>query len=264
MATHIFIIGAGNVATHLSMALQSKGYNIDGVYSRTDASAFTLANRLHSYYTSDIEEIVKTSDIYLFAVNDNVLEELIAKVAKIVPNALFVHTAGSVDISVFAGKIDRYGVVYPLQTFSKNKNLNVNEIPFFVEGCDTQITDTLSQMCLSIGKSSAIVTSAERRQLHLAAVFACNFANHCYTLAAKQLHKTSLNFEVLLPLIEETTHKLQFLPPELAQTGPAVRHDDNVINHHISLLDDKTEKEIYRLMSESIYQTNRRLTNDKL
>ena len=204
----IVFIGAGNLATHLSMALQQAGYDVAQVYSRTEDSAQRLAGKLKCGMTTRIEELYNDADIYIFSVSDSALEKLIDKVPRC-DEALYLHTAGSIPMSVFSGKCRRYGVLYP--------------------------------------------TSEQRRHLHLAAVFACNFTNHLYAIAAELLEKQHLPFDALRPLIRETAAKIESLTPIDAQTGPAIRYDRNIMQRHIDLLDDNDEKEIYRLLSRHIH-----------
>ena len=228
----IVFIGAGNLATHLSMALQQAGYDVAQVYSRTEDSAQRLAGKLKCGMTTRIEELYNDADIYI-------CEE-----------ALYLHTAGSIPMSVFSGKCRRYGVLYPLQTFSKNRDVQFDEIPIFIEGSSPETTATLQKIGREISGQVLEATSEQRRHLHLAAVFACNFTNHLYAIAAELLEKQHLPFDTLRPLIRETAAKIESLTPIDAQTGPAIRYDRNVMQRHI---DDNDEKEIYRLLSRHIH-----------
>lgn len=140
----IVFIGAGNLATHLSMALQQAGYDVAQVYSRTEDSAQRLAGKLKCGMTTRIEELYNDADIYIFSVSDSALEKLIDKVPRC-EEALYLHTAGSIPMSVFSGKCRRYGVLYPLQTFSKNRDVQFDEIPVFIEGSSPETTVTLQK-----------------------------------------------------------------------------------------------------------------------
>ena len=251
----IFFIGAGNVATHLSHALLHAGYKIKGVYSRTTSSAQTLGDDLGCFWTTNIEELLE-ADIYIFSIKDSVLEELLSKVILLYPQAIFVHTAGSIPLSIFHGKVNKYGIFYPMQTFSKKRAVLFDNIPIFVEPSDNEVAQTLFSMAQSISSQVNFLDSDRRLRLHLASVLACNFANHCYTLASQEMEKAGLPFEYLLPLIDETAKKVHELPPEEAQTGPAVRYDENVINKHLSLISETIKRDIYKLMSLSIHQNS--------
>ena len=149
----------------------------------------------------------------------------------------------------------RYGVLYPLQTFSKQRKVSFDEIPFFVEANQREDVDLLKSIASALSDQIYEVTPEQRKSLHLAAVFACNFTNHMYALAAGLLEKYGLPFDVLLPLIDETAGKVHELSPLIAQTGPAVRYDRNVINNHLNMLaDEPAIQEIYRIVSENIHR----------
>ena len=153
-------------------------------------------------------------------------------------------------MTVFEGYADRYGVLYPMQSFSKERRVDFAGIPVFIEGADPLIR----QLAESISRRVYPLSTADRKYLHLAAVFACNFANHCYALAADVLERHGLPFDVLLPLIDETARKVHELHPLDAQTGPAVRYDENVINMQAALLSDPAVRELYERLSLSIHQ----------
>jgi predicted short-subunit dehydrogenase-like oxidoreductase (DUF2520 family) len=144
-------------------------------------------------------------------------------------------------------------VIYPLQTLSKDKEIDFRSVPLFVEANSEDNLKIVKTLALHVSYVVMEATSEQRRSLHLAAVFACNFANHCYAIAEQILNKNNLPFDVLLPLIDETARKVHVLPPVQAQTGPAVRYDENVIGKHIDLLGEGTmEAELYELISKSI------------
>lgn len=255
---HIILIGAGNLATQLGKALRKAGFIIDQVFSRTKESAETLAKTLGSQWTTNRADILPQADFYIFSVKDDALEELIRE---IVPEkkGIFLHTAGSMPMDVFKPYAEHYGVAYPMQTFSKACDVDFNKIPCFVEASDyktfLETVGLLGSICGNILR----LDSEKRRQLHLAAVFACNFANHCYALAEKIMAKQGLPFHLMQPLIEETARKAGSLSPKEVQTGPAVRYDLNVIRKQEELLKDQPELlKIYDLMSKSIHE----LTNE--
>ena len=157
-------------------------------------------------------------------------------------------------MEVFKPYAKRYGVFYPLQTFSKQRIVDFSRIPIFIEACDGENLSILENLGLSISSDVRVLSSEKRRNIHLAAVFACNFTNHIYALAANILEDADIPFDVLLPLIDETVSKVHHIPPREAQTGPAVRYDENVINKHLNMLSDPMMNEIYRLLSQSIHK----------
>ena len=251
------MIGAGNVATHLSIALSQAGYNIRQVFSRTEASASELAAKLKCPYTTDLSQITHEGDLYIVSVKDSALNDILPKLVQRAPQALFVHTAGSVPMNVWQGLAERYGVLYPMQTFSKERETDFDDIPIFVEANHTNDTERLQELAGRLSTKVYEATSEQRKYLHLAAVFACNFTNHLYALCDRILSEHGLPFETMLPLIRETAAKVADMPPAQAQTGPAIRYDKNVIDKQMALLSDPIMRQIYDLMSRSIHETNK-------
>ena len=246
----IVLIGAGNVATHLGTALQRAGFEIRSVFSRTSSSAQKLAQQLGTSHTTSLNDL-PSADIYLIAVKDDALPE-VAKELK-VANGIVAHTCGSVDMSVLKDSAASYGVLYPLQTFSRNRAIDVSQVPFCIEGNDAAAASQLESLARALSSNVHFADSEQRRVLHLAAVFACNFVNHMYAIAGDVLEKKNIPFDVLLPLIRETAAKVKDHSPREAQTGPAVRGDGTIMQKHIDLLaDDETAQAIYKLISYSI------------
>lgn len=253
--TPIVFIGAGNLATNLAKALYRKGFRIVQIYSRTKESACALAEEVEAQYTTKLEEVSKEAALYIVALKDASFVELLPQITADKLDALIVHTAGSIPMSVWEGHAERYGVFYPMQTFSKQRAVNFKEVPFFIEANSSKDAELLKAVARTLSEKVYEATSEQRKNLHLAAVFICNFTNHMYALAADLLEKYNLPFEVMLPLIEETARKVHELPPHEAQTGPAVRYDENVINNHLAMLaDNPALQEIYKLMSKSIHE----------
>ena len=251
----IVLIGAGNVATHLGLAFQAKGCEIVQVYSRTEESAKDLAERLQVPYTVSLEEVSANADLYIVAVKDAVLQEVIPSLVKGREDALFVHTAGSIPMDVWKGCARRYGVFYPMQTFSKLRMVDFSSVSFFVEASGSDELRFLKELAMSLSPKVYEASSEQRRYLHLAAVFACNFTNHMYALSASLLEKQGLPFDAMLPLIDETARKVHELPPVQAQTGPAIRRDQNVMDKHLAMLaEEPLMREIYEKISKNIQE----------
>jgi predicted short-subunit dehydrogenase-like oxidoreductase (DUF2520 family) len=253
----IVLLGAGNVATQLGIALQEKGFPIVQVYSRTLDSAKILGEKLRTNYTNHIQQLDKNADIYIFALKDSVLSEIVKEIP--VVNGLLVHTAGSFPLDLFKERnSQRYGVLYPLQTFSKNRRISFDSIPFFIEANLPNDENILEEIALTLSNQVFRLSSEKRKKLHLAAVFACNFSNYIYTCAAKILEKQELPWEFLLPLIQETANKVKELHPKEAQTGPAMRYDQNVINKHLEMLSDELNlQKLYKQISQNIYREHK-------
>ena len=227
------------------------------VWSRTQASASALAEALQAEPVVSTADITTDADVYVFAVKDAVLESLVHQVCGRIRGKVFLHTAGSMPIELFANHTQHYGVFYPMQTFSKSRVLDFSEIPVFVEASDEVAQMAVSTLAGSVSKHVTMLSSEQRRYLHLAAVFACNFSNHCYALAEQVLAEQGIPFSVMLPLIDETVRKVHQMSPREAQTGPAVRYDENVLSRHAELLENHPEwKKIYEIMSKNIHQLN--------
>lgn len=250
----IVVIGSGNLATQLSLAIKNVGKNIIQVFSRTEEHAKMLADKLGCAFTSTLEDIYKDADCYIISVKDDAIRQIVASVCPNRDKSIFIHTAGSVPMDVFKGHASRYGVLYPMQTFSKDKDVNFREIPCFIEASDEATLDAIRQLAESISDNVVVADSDKRKHLHLAAVLACNLTNHCYRLAEKVLEKEDIDFKLFLPLINETARKVAVMSPKEAQTGPMVRYDTEVMEMQMNLLPDERMREIYRLMAESIHE----------
>jgi predicted short-subunit dehydrogenase-like oxidoreductase (DUF2520 family) len=248
----IVFIGAGNVAAHLSQALQNAGFEIAQVYSRTEASARELAGLLQAPYTNNISRIVGDASLYIISVSDDAIGSLLGSLD--LAGRLVVHTAGSVPMDIFAGKLDNYGVLYPLQTFSKSRPVDFTGIPLFIEANTPENLQQLRMVAGAISQKVYCASSEERIQLHLAAVFGCNFVNHMYHLSAQIAQQAGFNFDVLSSLALETARKaIASGNPQQVQTGPAVRGDHKVTDKHLELLaDHPVWKAIYAMLSENI------------
>ncbi len=249
----ICFIGAGNVATHLAIELQKCGHNIVQIYSRTQESAKQLADRVETAYTNSTDTITNKADIYIVALKDAVVEQVLSKVD--FRDKLLVHCSGSLAMNVLDKFAINYGVFFPMQTFSKNRTVDFKVIPIFVEANSNENLEILEEMAHEISGSVTVLDSEKRKSLHIAAVFACNFANHCYAMAAKYLESKELPFEILRPLILETAQKVQEMHPKDAQTGPAIRFDENIINAHLKELEEMPDlQELYNSISKSIFE----------
>ncbi len=255
-ARSVVLVGAGNVATHLGKALAAEGHRILQVYSRTSESSARLSVALNCPYTNNIQEITPGADIYIFCVADDALESLLQKFPH--KNAFVIHTAGSVSIDVIikAGISDA-GVFYPLQTFSRNIEVDFKNIPVFIEAPKKEKLKLLRNLGTRLRAKVIEATSEQRLQLHIAAVFACNFTNYMYAVAKQILDSNNLPFELLHPLMEETLRKALNAHPTRVQTGPAVRKDFTVLHRHIKSLDENPAlQKLYNFVSQSIIENS--------
>ena len=269
----IVFLGSGNLATNLSLALKAAGEDIIQIFSRTKEHAQALANKLHCDSCTSISDIRTDADVYIFSVKDDALPSLIEQLSQHLNSPsgaggashhpIFLHTAGSVPMSVFPSNIQTpprglgglsYGVLYPMQTFSKDRSVNFREIPCFVEASDNATLGIIKEMASKISDNVVECSSDKRKKLHLAAVFACNMTNHCYRLAEKVLEEEGIDFSLYQPLIQETANKVRELSPRKAQTGPMVRYDKTIMEAQIALINDERTRQIYRLMADSIHE----------
>jgi predicted short-subunit dehydrogenase-like oxidoreductase (DUF2520 family) len=251
----VIFIGAGNVAAHMSLSMKDAEFSIIQVFSRTKENARILGERLACGFITETRHIRPDADIYIFSIIDDILPNIITEIPA--NKGLWLHTAGSVPIDVFKGYSERYGVIYPLQTLSKNRDTDFRKIPLFVEGNTEAIGKDIRNIAERISENVYPMTSEKRRYLHLAAVFACNFSNHMYRIATQILEEQGIDRQVLQPLIDETANKLHTMSPDKAQTGPAIRYDRNIINRHLALLNDPDIRNIYEFISKNIHEKTR-------
>lgn len=250
----ISIIGSGNLATQLGLALYKEGYFISQIYSRNKKNAETLSKKLSAKAIVDLKKLSTDSSIYIIAVKDDAIES-VAKQIKL-KNQVIVHTSGSVSIDVLKKSSKNYGVFYPLQTFSKEKSVDFKITPICIEANNNSTSTTLQYFAKSISSNVQKVNSEQRKKIHLAAVFACNFSNHMYAIAEQLLANDKLSLDLLKPLIEETANKIKENNPSKVQTGPAMRNDKKTMEGHLKLLKkEKDLQKIYELISKSIIKT---------
>ena len=248
MKKRVVIIGSGNVATSIALSLKDRCELVQ-IYSRTIANAQALAQLVGCEAISDLRNVAPNADVYIISVKD----DAIASVVDVVPDngALWLHTSGSTPIDVFREKRARYGVLYPMQSFSKSHPARMSEVHIFIEGCDSYASKEVKELASLMTKNVHEASSTERERLHIAAVFSCNFANHMFTLSSEVLDEAGIPFDAMLPLIKTTIAKLDSMTPQESQTGPAARGDVKIIEKHLkSLHGDK--RKIYKLLSQSI------------
>jgi len=246
----IILVGAGNVATHLGRELNHH-FRIKQVYSRSVIPARKLADLLQTNYTTDLIQLDYSADVYLFCLQDDALLPVLRSTR--FDDQLLIHTSGSQPMSVFKGFSKNYGVLYPVQTFTMDRIISLENVPVCIEGNNPENNEILEYIGLSISGKVMKMDSDKRKILHLSAVFACNFSNHMYALAEKLLKENDMDFELLKPLILETANKIEYHSPVAGQTGPAVRGDTEIIQDHIGLLANSPElQKIYTFVSNSI------------
>ena len=248
MIKKITIIGSGNVATRLSVAFKNVNIIIQQLYCRNEINGKKLAKSVGTKYINNISNIEET-DLIIICVNDDNIQSVVKKL----PNTAMVHTSGNTSMKVFQNK-QQHGVLYPLQSLNKESDISFKSIPICIEANSSEFELYLITLSKKISNQIYILNSIKRKQIHLAAVIASNFSNYCYLIAEDILNKEHINPNILQPLIEYTAQKNAQKSPKLNQTGPARRNDHATMEEHLSLLNNKNYKKIYKLLSQSIIE----------
>ncbi len=249
----ISIIGSGKVAWHLAKKLYESGFEILEIYSRNPENAQSLAQKVQAQVKENLYFSANPPDLILISVTDNALAEVIHRTSVATPT-LVAHTSGSMGIEVFEGQSYPAGVFYPLQTFTKNRAIDFSKVPICLEAKEEHTYIFLEKIARKISENVNRINSVQRRILHIAAVFACNFVNHLLAISKNILEQQELSFDLLKPLIEETISKALIAShPKEVQTGPAIRKDNLVMQKHLDFLSENPNyQEIYQILSKSI------------
>lgn len=254
----IALIGSGNVAHWIAQRLRdSKVFPVGQVYSRHIENARELALKVGARAIDNLSDLDPACDVFVFSLKDDAYAEVLSSLPFELPVA--VHTAGTVSQSVFAGHARHYGVLYPLQTFTKTMDMNELKVPLCVEhealGDDCEM---VMRLAAELTDARYMISEKQRGVLHLAAVFACNFSNAMACAANGILQDNNMSLDMLMPLMQQTLDKLKMMPPVLAQTGPAVRADKSVMEKHMNALPTAELQELYRMISAYIMHECRR------
>lgn len=247
----VVLLGAGNVASHLYKGFSaSENINVSQWYNRSYETIKSFKNETE--IIDDLSQL-KEADIYILAISDDAISNL----SEALPfeNRFIVHTSGTVSMYDLEKKNKR-GVFYPLQSFSKDADIDFLKVPFCIETEDKSKMQLLKDLANSLGSQFFKVTTEQRKTLHVAAVFINNFTNQMYRIAHEISDKENIEFDLLKPLIMETANKVQEMSPYLAQTGPAKRNDKKTLKKHLKLIDNEEHQEIYKLMTKSIQKTH--------
>lgn len=240
------ILGSGNVAFHLAKAFWEKEIPVSQIFGRNEKALKEISEKFNIQYSTTE---LSNGDLYIIAVND----DAVAEISKIIvsENSLVAHTSGSLPKEILEGNY-RKASFYPLQTFSKSKELNYSAIPFFIEAESETDLELLKNLASQISENVMISSYEKRKYIHLTAVFACNFVNHLFARAKEISDSQNIPFDYFLPLINETVQKINEIEPKSAQTGPAVRNDERVLKLHEELITNEEHLKIYKTMNESI------------
>ena len=251
----IALIGTGNVARHLFNAFnRCDEIKVVQVLGRNQKSLTYFGQ--YSKISSSFDKLVP-ADIYIIAVSDDALPTVSQSITN--KNGIVVHTSGSVPMDALSNH-ERRGVFYPLQTFSKDREIDFKKVPFCLEADQKEDLELLKRVAYLISGHVYEISSEQRKSLHLAAVFVNNFTNHLYQIGNSICEENKVPFDILKPLILETAHKIEDLSPYEAQTGPARRGDISTIEKHMEELVNTNYMKIYELLSQSIekeYQSKR-------
>lgn len=247
----VVLLGAGNVATHLFEAFQlSDNIKVVQVYNQSKKRLAPFQKLVDT--TTDLKKL-KAADVYIIAIKDDAIEKLSNQLS--LTDQLIVHTSGSISIDAL-NTHKRYGVFYPLQTFTKGKKVDFTQIPICLETALKSDYCIILNLANSISEAVYDINSEQRKTLHIAAVFVNNFVNHLYQKSQEICNENNVPFKILHPLLLETAHKALKMAPVKAQTGPAIRNDHKVIENHLNNLNSQQQKDIYTLLTKSIQETH--------
>ena len=247
----ISIVGSGNLASHIIPRLIKKGINIQQLFSRNHTTGKLLGKKHKLDFIEDISLLDLNVEVILLCVSDSSIKELVPHFKNY--KGILIHTSGTAPISDLNKHKGDNGVIYPLQTFSSKVKVDWDELPVFVEGSNPATEKKLQSIAKKLSKKTYRLDSKQRKELHLGAVFVNNFVNACYDIAYTHLENKKLKWEYLLPLIHQTTLKIEHNAPKDVQTGPARRNDDKIIQEHLQLLKkEKNAMEVYKVMTSYI------------
>jgi predicted short-subunit dehydrogenase-like oxidoreductase (DUF2520 family) len=247
----VVIIGSGNVATHFARTIKLSGKKIIQIYSKHPNSAKQLSQETDSTFVKSISEISKEADLYILAINDNAIEEVASSIK--INNKLIIHTSGTVHAEILKKTSSNFGVIYPLQTFSKDIPIDWKNVPIFIEANNAINENILFNFVKSFANNINIMSSEKREILHLSAVFVNNFVNYMYNIAEDIMKQNKISFEYLKPLILETANRIIKNDPCNIQTGPAKRGDLKTIQKHLDLLSKQKDfADIYDFLTNMI------------
>lgn len=251
----VSILGAGNVATQLALALKKSGAQIIQIYNRSNEAGIELAKTVNASFTSDLSNL-EDADIYLIAVKDDAIAEIAAHLK--LSHKIVAHTSGTKSKELLSNCSNEYGIFYPLQTMTKSSKVDFKNVPLLIEGNNAHVAGQLEALARTISHNVHRVDEQQRQWIHVAAVFANNFTNHLFGISEHILKEQGLPFDILKPLIFNFVKSLEKQSPAQIQTGPAMRGDYQTIEKHLELLTDETRLQtIYKVLTDSIIEQYR-------
>lgn len=257
----VYIIGSGNIAWHLANMYTSAPLHVKGIWSRNQEAGMEISDKFHIPFIEE-DTILGMEGIFILAISDSAIESVAARINK---NSVVIHTSGSTSIEILSKTHTQAGVFYPLQTFSKYKAVHFSEIPILIEYSNNDVKTLLEFWSEKLNSQSNYCNSADRMKYHIAAVFACNFVNHLIAQSEEWIKLNNLNFNILKPLITETTRKAIAQGTLQSQTGPAIRNDLITIEKHLKALESHPDlKKMYSFVTESIFNFHTKKKEDEL
>ncbi len=246
----VTIIGSGNVASWMAYILNKNAVCVNQVYGRNPATAAQVAALCHAEPVSCLADLRPDSDYYIFSLKDDAYGEVLSAMPFTMPCA--VHTAGSLPQSVLESCARHYGVMYPFQTISKTADFEQLKVPLCIEGKDEESLRLIRHLACQLSPQVNEMDGGQRAVLHVAAVFACNFSNALYDMAYQLLTSAGIDWQVMLPLLQQTIDKTASMTPKKAQTGPAVRNDKSIMEKHLQRLPSEEMRQVYKMLSDYI------------
>ena len=250
MIENVTLIGAGNMAHWLVYAMRNAGVRISQVYSRQLGHAKALAEIADAEAIDNIKQLLPDSDLYVFSIKDDSYENLLQQLPFRLP--LAAHTAGSLSMRIFEPYAESYGILYPYQSVNKDMDFKGVVVPLCVEANNEIAENELFAFAQRLTSVVQKLDESQRMVLHRAAIFGCNFTNAMYSIAYDILQEHHIDWQMIMPLLQNTMEKVKTMNPHEAQTGPAQRGDQNVIQFHLDALQDELLKDIYRVMTDYI------------
>ena len=255
----VVLVGSGNLAEAVAQALSQSGVELVQLFARNPERGQRVAALAGCEWCGDLAQMAE-AESYLLADSDRAVGE-VASSLRIPSGAVVAHTAGSVALEALPAKFANRAVFYPMQTFTVGRRVDFSTVPIFLECEREALRAPLEALARKLSRKVVWASSEERRRIHLAAVFVCNFANHLFALGEQLSEQAGVDFEVLKPLIAETVAKALEAPsPRSVQTGPALRDDQQTMERHLALLADEPRLQtLYKLISQSIWETSKRI-----
>lgn len=247
----IGIVGSGNVAHHLALAIsQHPNLHLQAIHSRNEKTGNELATNCACAFERSLQKFTNSCNLIILCVADDAIQKLVEQIN--IQEQILVHTSGFVSIQILNKHTQNFGSFYPLQTFTKNRTVDIEKVPFLILGNNHSTQNLLVELAQSLSQKVEIISDEQRRKLHIAAVMVNNFTNHLWALAHQYTKSLELNFDLLKPLLEETAQKALLFNPKDIQTGPAKRKDLKTIQQHLAMLEDERLKELYTWFTKSI------------